>query len=499
MAFQFLRFMKKLLISLLFLSSLITISSCANDNGSNNPQIITIAYVSQELPGNEYDVDQLKLNLDAINDIYDFDLKIEQKIYSDTIALDKAIQQDQTIDIALMPNQLLLKYRNRLVPPPIEGDLYTYLPEFEEYYPQVIDSVLKRSFKTEDFNSKDEGVPPFIKTFVPYSFGNLGILYNQNVYPLRMRRVTDLLSYVAPTQLKTINDPFLLNYVASIIAFEEELDQAFQLFNTETININQYQSLVASYLNSSSGKVLSTLESISKDQLIDLDTHILGDDIIIAPSHFLGRNRIKEDQPYRFEYLMDANLMYFDGFAFLNDFNLEAYSLFIDALYQPNQLVNHAKATHKSLVGNPENLLNLFEEAATLNGLMQTNFTYYFDASINQNNNVIFDYNYDSLLATLYPNQQVIDVSVLQTQELTDDFVNKYRQSFNPNYGVLPMQMNWVSIFSWLTGFVIVIGLSYVSFQYYRSWHSKNKSEENEIKPYKILKAQRKAQKRNLK
>jgi hypothetical protein len=488
--------MKKLPINLLLLTAFITITSCANDNGSNDPQIITIAYVSQELPGNEYEVDQLKLNLDAINDIYDFDLKIEQKIYSDTIALDQAIQQDQTIDIALMPNHLLLKNRDRLVPPPIEGDLYTYLSEFEEYYPQVIDSVLKRSFKTEDFNSKDEGVPPFIKTFVPYSFGHLGILFNPNVYPLRMRRVTDLLSYVAPNQLKSINDPYLLNYMASIIAFEEELDQAFQLFNTETININQYQSLVASYLNSSSGKVLSTLERISKDQLIDLDTHILGDDIIIAPSHLLGRTRIKKDQPYRFEYLMDANLMYFDGFAFLNDFNLEAYSLFIDALYQPNQLVNHAKTTHKSLVGNPESLLGLFQASSTLNGLMQTNFTYYFDAPINQNNNVIFDYNYDSLLATLYPNQQVIDVSVLQTQGLTDDFVNQYRQQFNLKYEKLPTQINWGSILTWFGGFTLLGGFSVLGFKYYQFITSKKLLIMNEIKPYKVLKARKKAERK---
>ena len=468
------------------------IASCATGNASNHPFILTVAYVSKELPGSEYDIDQLTLNLEAINELYDFEFNIQQKIYPDREALDLAIQFDAEIDIALIPGDLLLQHRNRFIPPPSEGSIFTYMAEFEEHYPTVLNTLFTRGFNTEEFNSKEENVPPFTKTFVPYSFGHYGVMYEQSVYPLRLRRVTDLLSYVMPEQLKTYNDPQLLNYLASILAFEEELDQAFQLYNTDQLNLHQYQSLVSSYLNSSSGRVLSTLNGLSTQQLIDLDASLVGGaDVIIGPSHILGRNWIKEDYPYRFEYLIDANLMYFDGFAFLNDHNLEAYSLFVDALYQPEQLVKNARVTHKTIMGDSAALLDLFAEATSEDGLLQSDFTFYFDATINQTNNMIFDYDSDSLLATLYPNQQVMDSSIIKVQNLTSEFITKYRERFNPSYGIVPTTADWLAIFLWVSGSSLVIGTGYFGITYY-SKKMKKTNKQEPMKPYKILKMQRK-------
>lgn len=491
MVYPPLKYMKQTLK--LFLPLVVALVSCQNPEVTNDTNTIVIAYLQSSLPGIQVEQNELLNTLNLMNENEGLQLKLIEKVYSSFEGLEYAILNDSSIDIALLPDFLIERYRDNWIPPIMDSEFFTFMPEFEENQAPYFENILARMYRTEEFNPKEK--TRYLDTFIPYTFGHYGVAYDQDEYPLRLRRIEDILTYVPIDQLVFESDIRSINYIASLITYREELNQAFELFNTDKINLFQYQSLLSSYLNTSDTQTAGLVSDFKQNQLVNEPSELPYRHVYIGPSHLVSQHLIREDNAYRFEYLRDASLMYFNGFVFLNDLDLENYSLFLDGLFKPEVVNQTIAATHLSVAINHPHLLNQFFTYANAEGLFQTDFTFWFDLAITQSQNVIFNYDRFSKLSTIYPNQYINDLSVIKYNLIQDSFIQAYRENINPNYGITrPSQFNPL-FFILIPSPLIIVG-----FIYFLSKKNplKKPIKKPEIKAYKLKKALLKAQKKQV-
>lgn len=471
----------------------IILVACQTPEVRNDEDTFVIAYLQEALPGIEFNnQNQLSNIMDNLNTNEKLNIKLIEKVYSTLEELEEAVLNDSSIDMALLPDFLIERHRQNWITPPLEGNIFSYMPEFEEHQASYFMNVLDRNYRTEEFKPKD--LPQYLDTFIPYSFGHYGVAYHQEDYPLRLRRIEDIFSFVPLDQIMFDADIRSMNYVASLITYREELNQAFELFNTEKINLFQYQSLLSSYLNTSDAQTANTLSDFSTNQWPSSLTSLPNRRVYIGPSHQVAQQLIRIDNSYRFEYLRDASMMYFNGFVFLNELDLEFYSLFIDGLYNPVIVNNTLNLIKQSVVTNHASLLNQFSAYADSEGLLETNFTFWFDSAVTQSQNVIFNYDRASLLSTTYPNQTILDTSVIKYDSIQSPIVDAYREGFNPNYGLTHDQsLNPLFLLLIPTPFLFILATLYVR----KKRILKNVKQESHVKPYKIKKILEKAQKQS--
>jgi hypothetical protein len=470
-------------LKVIFLSALF-LGSCQGQS-INQLDTFVIGYLSESLPGKEFEEDTLSQLIDDFNENQGLNVQLIQKVYYSEKALEEALLHDKSIDIMLLPDYLIERHQSLLSPQIVDSNNFSYLPEFEENAASVIIENLKRNYRTEDFNPKDE--MSFFDLFVPYSYGQIGIAYDQDKFPIRIRRIKDLFDFFPLNQILVQSDVRSMNYLASIFTYQNELDQAFQLYNTDTINLEQYQSLVSSYLNTSDKNTALTLSTFSNEQWVESIETIPQDFIYMGPSHKIGKKLITDNNANRFEYLYDASMLYFDGFVFLNDLNKENYSLFIDQLYQDSIVNTTIRQTHKSIMTNSPLLLQLFEEAQDIDGIMQTDFTYLFDLSISQNKNVVFSYDRSSILSTLFPNKEITQVSVIKYDYINHDFILEYLELTNQSLQS-EEPVAWAQI---LLIFLIILISSGLIIIVVLKFRHNSKKEIKTIKPYKVIKLEK--------
>jgi hypothetical protein len=473
----------------IFIPLLLLITACQSPNLDDNLNTIVVAYVQDSLPGKTNEnIDVLQLAFNQMIERENFNLRLIQKVYSSETELEKAILEDSSIDIALLPDYLIQKYQQRWLPPPRESNVLSYMPEFTETYSPYIQDVFNNFFRTEEFAPRN-GVK-YLEKFIPFSYAHIGVAYNQEEIPFRIRRLKDLLSYIPLSNISLDKDIRMVSYLSSAITYMPEIDQAFQLLNTEAINLFQYQSLLSAYLNTSDINTAEFLSSFNSHPWFTGFENMNVVQAYIGRSDKIGRDLIKEGQPYRFEYLLDASMMLFDGFVFLNDIDLEAYSYFIDELFQPN-MVNHIiRQTNKSIVTKSPSILNLLSEYQKPEGSLQSDLTYLFDLSISQTENVIFSYDFDSPLATIFPSKQVHEMSFLKYDFIREGFIESYKRKIDPNYQLV-LSTHFNAIFLALLIVPLPLSSSILLIIYH---HKKTTSNNRDIKAYKVIKNLKKAQ-----
>lgn len=421
---------------------------------------ITIAYVTEELPGKEFSRNLLQAIIDPIALEEDVVIKLIEKIYPNEVALSDALHQDKSITVALLPDRILSQHEAAILTPLRASGLIEDMGQWAEHGSQVFLQRLNSLYLLDaQTNSSHNDDPTWLDKVIPYSFNHYGFLYSSlNANP-DFRTLEQI--FAAYPLAEIYHDGSLggLTYLYNRYRYQQEINDAFDDFTSQALTLKQWQSLVNLYTNVEDAFAKEwILNEVNNPAKLYQNQDRLTTGVAFIKGHLASKVYLHEqiNDQYRFEFPRDGALFYFDAFAFLNRQPTSIDYRFLDGLFDPEVALATIQQTHKWPGLGSNQWLNELQSLLTPapNQFYQVDLGYLFSQFTTSNR--IINFNSQSLWYGLVSNENIF-------MQATTVYSQVHRQLYGE---FLNREIGWQRLlrspylYGWLA-FPILLGIAY--------------------------------------
>ena len=401
--------------------------------GEDAVHTITIAYVTEELPGSEFSINLLQSIIDQVALDEDLEIKLIEKIYPNEFALSDALHQDKSITVALLPDRIFSQHEAAILTPLRASGLIEDMGQWAEHGSPVFLQRLKSLYFNEvQNNNANNDNPTLLEKIIPYSFNHYGFLFPSGSANQDFRTLGQIFTAYPLAQIYHDGSLGGLTYLYNRYRYQQEISQAFDDVTAEVLTLTQWQSLVNLYTNVEDAFAKEWILNEADNPAKHYQNHdSLATGVAFIKGHLASKAYLHEqiNNQYRFEYPRDGALFYFDAFAFFNRQPTTIDYRFLDGLFDPEVALAALQQTHKWPGLGSNQWLNELQSLLTPvpNQFYQVDLSYLFSQFTT--NNRIINFNSQSIWYGLVSNENIFTQSTTVYpqvhRQLYGEFLNR--------------------------------------------------------------------------